>query len=169
MFGALTEKLQSLFSSLGSKKKLTEDNVAEAVRQVRLALLDADVNFQVVSAFVKRVKEKVLGDEVMKSVTAAQQFTNVVHEELTALMGSDEAPLILKKGELTSLMLCGLQGSGKTTTAAKLASYVQKTHKNKKILLAACDLQRPAAVEQLKTLGKSLDVEVFFLEGEKTR
>ncbi|PIS02718.1 MAG: signal recognition particle protein [Chlamydiae bacterium CG10_big_fil_rev_8_21_14_0_10_42_34] len=165
MFGALTDKLQNLFSGLAGKKSLTEDNVSDAVRQVRLALLDADVNYTVVSGFVKRVKEKAIGDAVMKSVTPGQQFTKLVHDELIALMGSVEAPLDLK-GKLSVLMLCGLQGSGKTTSCAKLAAYIGRTEKHKKILLAACDLQRPAAIEQLKKLGSDLGVPVFHLEGE---
>lgn len=167
MFGALTDKLQNLFSSLTGKKSLTEDNIADAVRQVRLALLDADVNYTVVSNFVKRVKEKAVGDTVLKSVTPGQQFTKLIHDELIALMGSEEASLDLK-ARLSVIMLCGLQGSGKTTSCAKLAAYIGKTAKGKKILLAACDLQRPAAIEQLKKLGTDIGVPVFHLEGEKS-
>lgn len=166
MFGALTDKLQNLFQSLAGKKSLTEDNIADAVRQVRLALLDADVNYTVVSHFVKRVKEKAIGDAVMKSVTPGQQFTKLVHDELIALMGTEEAPLDLN-ARLSVLMLCGLQGSGKTTTCAKIASYIGRTTKGKKVLLAACDLQRPAAIDQLKKLGADIGVPVFYLEGEK--
>ncbi len=166
MFGSLTEKLHSLFSSLSGKKALSEENVSDAVRDIRLALLDADVNFAVVSGFLKKVKEKALGEIVLKSVSPGQQFTKIVHDELIALMGTDEVPLDLN-AKLSVLMLCGLQGSGKTTTCAKLASYIQANVKNKKILLAACDLQRPAAVEQLKTLGLSIGVSVFSIEGEK--
>ncbi len=166
MFGALTEKLQGLFSGLAGKKTLTEDNIAEAVRQVRLALLDADVNYTVVSNFVKRVKEKAIGDAVLKAVSPGQQFTKLVHDELIELMGSVESLLDLK-GKLSVIMLCGLQGSGKTTTCAKLAAYIGKTEKQKKILLAACDLQRPAAIEQLKKLGDSIGVAVFTADGEK--
>ena len=165
MFDTLTTKLQGLFSSLRGKKSLTEDNISDAVRQVRLALLDADVNFTVVSQFVKRVKEKAVGESVMKSVKPGDQFTKLVHDELIALMGTDEAPLVLRQG-LSVLMLCGLQGSGKTTTCAKLAAYIGRTEKRKKILLAACDLQRPAAIEQLKKLGRDLEIPVFHLEGE---
>lgn len=166
MFGALGEKFQNIFSGLSGKKTLTEDNISDAVRQVRLALLDADVNFTVVSDFVKRVKEKAIGDAVLKSVKPGEQFIKLVHDELIALMGAVEAPLDLK-GKLSVVMLCGLQGSGKTTTCAKLAAYIGKEEKHKKILLAACDLQRPAAVEQLKKLGADIGVEVFTLEGEK--
>ncbi|MBS0625871.1 MAG: signal recognition particle protein [Verrucomicrobia bacterium] len=166
MFGALTDKLQNLFSSLTGKKTLTEDNISDAVRQVRLALLDADVNYTVVSDFVKRVKEKAIGDAVLKSVSPGNQFTKLVHDELIELMGSNEAPLDLN-GKLSVVMLCGLQGSGKTTTCAKLAAFIGKTEKHKKIMLAACDLQRPAAVEQLKKLGADLNLPVFTMEGEK--
>lgn len=165
MFGALTDKLQSLFSSLTGKKTLTEENVSDAVRQVRLALLDADVNYSVVSDFVKRVKEKSIGDAVLKSVSPGQQFTKLVHDELIELMGSVEAPLDLQ-AKLSVLMVCGLQGSGKTTSCAKLAAYIGKVEKHKRVLLAACDLQRPAAVEQLKKLGAGLNVPVFTVEGE---
>lgn len=165
MFGSLTEKFQQMFSGLTGKKTLTEDNISDAVRQVRLALLDADVNYSVVSNFVKRVKEKALGDAVIKSVSPTQQFTKIVHEELVALMGADEAPLEIK-GSLTVILLCGLQGSGKTTQCAKLAAYLQKKYPGKRVLLAACDLQRPAAVEQLRKLGLQIGVPVFSVEGE---
>ncbi|MCX6986685.1 MAG: signal recognition particle protein [Chlamydiae bacterium] len=166
MLGTLTQKFQSLFTSLSGKKVLTEDNIADAVRQVRLALLDADVNYGVVSAFVKRVKEKATGDLVTKSVTPDQQFIKVVHEELVALMGTGESGLILR-GSPSVILLCGLQGSGKTTHCAKLAAFLKGQDKNRKILLAACDLQRPAAVEQLKLLGRQVDVPVFSIEGEQ--
>ena len=166
MLGTLTQKFQSLFTSLSGKKVLTEDNIADAVRQVRLALLDADVNYGVVSAVVKRVKEKATGDLVTKSVTPDQQFIKVVHEELVALMGTGESGLILR-GSPSVILLCGLQGSGKTTHCAKLAAFLKGQDKNRKILLAACDLQRPAAVEQLKLLGRQVDVPVFSIEGEQ--
>ncbi len=166
MFGALTEKLQSLFSGLSGKKILSEENISEAVRDVRLALLDADVNYSVVSHFVKKVKEKAIGEMAVKSVSPGQQFIKIVHDELVALMGSGEASLDLK-GKLSVVMLCGLQGSGKTTTCAKLAAFIQREEKHKKVLLAACDLQRPAAVEQLKKLGDLIQVPVFSVEGEK--
>ena len=165
MFGSLTEKFQNLFSGLSGKKTLTEENVADAARQVRLALLDADVNYNVVSQFIKRVKDRSVGDGVLKSVTPGQQFIKLIHDELTALMGSGEAPLDLN-GKLSVVMVCGLQGSGKTTSCAKLAAYIGKTEKHKRVLLAACDLQRPAAVQQLKKLGADIGVSVFFIDGE---
>ncbi len=164
MFGGLTEKFQELFSSLAGKKQLTEENIAEAVRTVRLALLDADVSYSVAGNFVKRVKEKAVGEAVTKSVSPGQQFTKIVHDELVQLMGSEEATLELK-GYPAVVMLCGLQGSGKTTHCAKLASYLLK--KNKSVLLAACDLQRPAAIDQLQILGQTAGVPVFTAAGEK--
>src|ERR1700722_398493 len=166
MFGALTEKFQQMFSNLMGKKTLTEENISDAVRQVRLALLDADVNYSVASNFVKRVREKALGDAVIKSVSPAQQFTKLVHEELVALMGSGESALQLE-GNPTVILLCGLQGSGKTTQCAKLAAYLKKKYPHQRTLLAACDLQRPAAVEQLKKLASQIDVPVFSIEGDK--
>lgn len=166
MFGALTEKLQNLFSGLAGKRTLTEDNVSDAVRQVRLALLDADVNYGVTGDFVKRVKEKALGEAVIKSVNPGDLFIKLVHEELVDLMGAEEAVLDLN-GKISVIMLCGLQGSGKTTTCAKLGAYIAKTHKFKRVLLVACDLQRPAAVEQLKKLGSDQGIAVFVAEGEK--
>lgn len=166
MLGALTEKMRGLMSSLAGKKKLTESNISEAVSEVRLALLEADVNYGVAKTLVKRVKEKALGDEVIKSVTPGQQFIKIVHDELVALMGGGEAELKLD-GKPAVLMLCGLQGSGKTTQCVKLARYLKKKGLSKNPLLAACDLQRPAAIEQLVTLGDQIGVPVFTLPNEK--
>ena len=166
MFGALTEKMQELVSKLTGKKKLTAENIQEAVSDVRIALLEADVNYSVVKTLVQRVKEKALGDEVIKSVTPGQQFIMVVHDELVHLMGDEEASLQLNKRPAV-IMMCGLQGSGKTTASAKLAKYLKKHNDFKKPLLAACDLQRPAAIEQLKTLGEQIGVDVFSVPGEK--
>ena len=155
MFHALTEKLQSVFASLTGQKTLTEENIADAVRQVRLALLDADVNYGVAGEFVKRVKEKAIGAGVIKSVSPGQQFIKLVHEELSAFMGVDESLLDLK-GKISTILLCGLQGSGKTTTCAKIGAHIAKTHPHKRILMVACDLQRPAAIDQLQKLGQSI-------------
>jgi len=166
MFETLTEKFKSLTSKLISQKKLTEDNIAEAVSQVRLALLDADVNFAVVSQFIKRVKEKAVGDKALKAVSAGEQFIQIVHEELINLMGGQEALLDLKANP-TVIMLCGLQGSGKTTTAAKLAYFLKNKQNQKKVLVSACDLQRPAAIAQLQRLCASVETPCFTLEGEK--
>lgn len=164
MFGALTDKFQQLFSRLGGQKTLTEENLQDAVREVRMALLEADVQYSVASGFVKRVKEKALGEVVLKSVSPAQQFTKIVHDELVALMGLEVVPLDLN-GKLNVILLCGLQGSGKTTTCAKLAALLKK-EAHRKVMLVACDLQRPAAVEQLKRLGESVGVPVFTGAGD---
>lgn len=166
MLGVLTEKMQGLLSKVGGKKKLTEENIAEAVSEVRLALLEADVNYGVAKTLVKRIKDQALGDAVMKSVTPGQQFIKVVHDELVALMGSGEAALNIKEQKPAVIMMCGLQGAGKTTHCAKLARYLKKKGECHSPLLAACDLQRPAAVLQLKTLGEQIGVPVFSLTGE---
>lgn len=166
MLGVLTEKMQGLLSKLAGKKKLTEENISEAVSEVRLALLEADVNYSVAKTLVKRVKEKALGDVVINSVSPGQQFIKIVHDELVALMGSSEATLDLKENPAV-IMVCGLQGSGKTTHCAKLARYLKKKGEAKNPLLAACDLQRPAAIEQLTTLGSQIGVSVFTVPGEK--
>jgi signal recognition particle subunit SRP54 len=163
MFGSLTDKFRNLLSRLAGQKKISEENISDAVRDVRLALLDADVNYTVVSNFVKRVKEKALGDAVIKAVSPGDQFVKIVHDELITLMGSEEATLQLS-GSPAVILLCGLQGSGKTTTAAKLAHHFQK--KQKKILVAACDLQRPAAIAQLQTLCATINTPVFTLAGQ---
>ncbi len=163
MFG-LTKKFQNLFESFGKNKKITEDNISEAVREVRLALLEADVNYNVASLFIKKVKEKAIGEAVIKSLKPKEQFIKIVHDELISIMGGTEYSMQgSAKPEI--FMLCGLQGSGKTTTCAKLASYLLKD--KKKILVAACDLQRPAAVEQLKIACEKIKVDVFSIDGEK--
>jgi signal recognition particle subunit SRP54 len=166
MLGLLTEKMQGLVSKLSGKKKLSEENIAEAVSDVRLALLEADVNYNVAKTLIKRVKEKAVGDIVLKSVSPGQQFIKVVHDELILLMGGDEASLDLQKKPAV-IMLCGLQGSGKTTQCAKLAKLLKKQGKCKNPLLAACDLQRPAAVEQLKILGLQIGIPVLSIPNEK--
>jgi len=167
MLGTLSEKMQGLLSKLSGKSKLSEENIAEAVTEVRLALLEADVNYSVVKNFIKRVKELVLGDKVIKSVTPGQQFIKVVHDELVALMGGGESNLNLGTQKPAVIMMCGLQGAGKTTHCAKLAKYLKKKGLCQNPLLVACDLQRPAAVEQLKTLGTQINVSVFSLPNEK--
>ncbi|MCK4934302.1 MAG: signal recognition particle protein [Simkaniaceae bacterium] len=166
MFGKVTERFQDLFTTISGKKQLTEDNLSQAVREIRLALLDADVNYTVVKNFIKRVKEKAIGSDLIRSVSPGDQFKKIIHDELTELMGGDEASINVKH-EPSILMLCGLQGAGKTTQAAKLAAFLQKPGYKKKPLLVACDLQRPAAVEQLKTLGQQINVPVFSVAGEK--
>lgn len=166
MFGALTAKLQGICSAIAGKKKLTEENISEAVGEVRLALLEADVNYRVTKLLVQRIREKAIGSLLIASVAPGQQFIKIVHDELVALMGGAEEGLLLT-GKPSVIMMCGLQGAGKTTHCAKLAKYVKKKGLAKRPLLAACDLQRPAAVEQLKKLGSAADVPVFAIEGEK--
>ncbi len=169
MFGSLTEKFKNILSSFGREKILTEEGISDAVRQIRLALLDADVNYSVASRFIRQVKEKALSDESLKTVTPGvspgQQFTKIIHDELVALMGTEESSLSLR-GRPAVIMLCGLQGAGKTTHCAKLGLYLQKQDASRKILMVACDLQRPAAIEQLKILGQKTSIEVFAVEGE---
>lgn len=167
MLGLLTEKMQGLVAKLTGKSKLSEDNISEAVSEVRLALLEADVNYGVVKNLLKRIKEQALGDAVIKAVSPGQQFIKIVHDELVALMGGQEEGFDLKAGSPFVVMLCGLQGSGKTTAAVKLAHYLKKKGLCKKPLIAACDLQRPAAIEQLKILAKQIDAPVISLEKEK--
>lgn len=166
MLGALTEKMQSLLSKLSGKKKLTDENISEAVSEVRLALLEADVNYSVAKTLIKRIKEKAVGEEVIKSVSPSQQFIKIVHDELVALMGGSEATLDLKQ-KPAIIMMCGLQGSGKTTQCAKLARFFKRKGECKNPLLVACDLQRPAAVEQLRILGEQAGIPVFALPNEK--
>lgn len=160
MLGTLTEKFRAILGKLSGQRKLTEQNIAEAMGQVRLALLEADVNYGVAKAFVTRVREKALGEELIKSVAPGQQFIKIVHDELQALMGGEESSLDLS-GKPAVLMLCGLQGSGKTTQCAKLARYLKKQGLCKRPLLVACDLQRPAAVQQLIVLGEQAGVAVY--------
>lgn len=164
MFDDLTGKFQGIFKRLAGKHRMTEKNISEAVNDVRTALLEADVNFQVVKALVDKIKKKAVGKKVLRSVSPGQQFIKIVHEEISHFMGGSESHLLLNK-KPSSIMVCGLQGQGKTTFVAKLGYYLK--NREKKALLIACDLQRPAAVEQLKTLGKGADVDVFALEGEK--
>lgn len=166
MFESFTEKFQGLLSKLSKPKTLTEDNLTEAMRGVRLALLEADVNYSVASKFVRNVKERCIGQTLIKSVKPAQQFTKIVHDELVEFMGHDEVLLHLKKIP-SVIMLCGLQGSGKTTHAVKLANYLQTKEKKEKILIAACDLQRPAAIDQLQKLAQSIQVPVYADKNEK--
>ena len=159
VFQSLSDKLQSTLGDLRGKGALTEEDLAKALREIRLALLEADVNFRVVKTFVEAVRERAVGEEVMGSLTPGQQVVKIVDEELTALLGTTGSKLVFAQKPPTVILLCGLQGAGKTTTAGKLARLLKKQGKNP--ALVACDLQRPAAVEQLKTLGKQIDVPVF--------
>ncbi|MHC4409502.1 MAG: signal recognition particle protein, partial [Planctomycetota bacterium] len=161
----LSTRLSGLFSKLGGGSgRLTEDSVKEAVREVKRALLEADVSLPVARDFTKAVKEKAVGREGIEGVSHAQQFIKIVHDELTELMGGEAAPIAFDSGGVTVLMMVGLQGSGKTTTCAKLALWLRRKHKKSPMLVAA-DVQRPAAIEQLKVLGKQLDVPVYAEEG----
>jgi len=165
MFESLSSRLSGLFSRLGgSGGRLTEDSVKEAVREVKRALLEADVSLPVVRDFTKAVKEQAVGKEGISGVTHAQQFVKIVHDELTQLMGGESAPIEFDPSGTTVIMLAGLQGSGKTTTCAKLALWLRRKHKKNPMLVAA-DVQRPAAIEQLRVLGKQLDVPVYAEEG----
>ena len=159
MFDRLTDKLAQVFKKLKGHGKLTEAQVQEALREVRLALLEADVNYKVAKSFIERVRERAVGEEVMRSLTPAQQVVKIVHEELTGLLGGESPRLDLSGRPPIALMLVGLQGSGKTTTAAKLAHLVQG--RGNAAILAACDTFRAAAVEQLKLWGERLKIPVI--------
>ncbi|MBC5628477.1 signal recognition particle protein [Clostridium sp. NSJ-6] len=159
-FEGLGEKLQNTFKKLRGKGKITEKDIKEAMREVKLALLEADVNFKVVKTFVKNVSEKCVGSEVLESLTPAQQVIKIVNDELTDLMGGSESKLEFAGVGPTVIMLVGLQGAGKTTMCGKLALQLRKNH-NKKPLLVACDIYRPAAIKQLEVVGKQIDVPVF--------
>ncbi len=159
MFQALNDRLNGIFKKLRGYGRLTEDNIAEALREIRLALLEADVNFKVVRPFLERVRERAVGREVLESLTPGQQVVKVVHEELTALMGGSASHLRSAGQPPTVIMLVGLQGSGKTTTAGKLGHLLRG--QGRRPLLVAADLQRPAAQDQLATLGRTLGVEVY--------
>ncbi len=158
-FEGLSDKLQKTFKKLTGKGKLNEQNIKDAMREVRMALLEADVNYVVVKDFIKRVTERCVGTEILSSLNAGQQVVKIVNEELTALMGGANARLTWSSSVPTVYMLCGLQGSGKTTMAGKLAGYLQK--QGKKPLLAACDIYRPAAIKQLQVVGERVKVPVF--------
>ena len=157
MFPQLSEKLQEVFKELRGHGTLSEANIESALRHVRLALVEADVDFQVAKRFITKVKEKALGETVLRSITPGQQVVKVFHDELTALLGGDAAPLRIE--DRTRILIVGLNGSGKTTSSAKLARLLQKQGKSPR--LVALDLQRPAAIHQLATLGKEIDVPVF--------
>ncbi len=159
MFAELSDKLELILKKLRGQGKLTESNIKEALKEVKRALLEADVNYKVVKDFITRVESKSIGQEVLKSITPGQQMIKIVYDELTQLLGKDNSGMKFSSSGPTVWMLVGLQGSGKTTACGKLASYYRK--KGKAPLLVAADVQRPAAVEQLKILGKSLSLPVF--------
>src|SRR5438046_8692689 len=160
MFPQLSDKLQEIFKDLRGHSVITESNVDTALRQVRMALLEADVDFQVARKFIATVKEKALGESVLRSITPGQQIVRIFHDELTVLLGGDESPLRLEVE--TRILIVGLNGSGKTTSAAKLALLLKK--QGRMTSLVACDLQRPAAIQQLATLGGQIEVRVIVQE-----
>ena len=159
MFEGLQDRLEKIIHKAKGYGKITEENISEMLREVRIALLEADVNYKVVKEFINNVKEKALGEEVAKSLKPGEVFVKIVNDELVSLLGGDMAPLNLS-GSPAILMLVGLQGSGKTTTIGKLANLLRKKHA-KKPLLVACDVYRPAAIDQLKTIGKELNIPVY--------
>ena len=159
MFESLGERLQNAIHKIKGYGKITEDNISDMMREIRLALLEADVNYKVVKEFTNTVKEKALGEEVASSINPGDLFVKIVKDELTELLGGEQADICLH-GNPAILMLVGLQGSGKTTTIGKLANFLRKKHA-KKPLLVACDVYRPAAIDQLKQIGKQLNIEVY--------
>ena len=158
-FEGLSEKLNNVFRKLKSRGKLTESDVKEAMREVRLALLEADVSYKVVKDFVNKVTERAVGESVLQSLTPAQQVVKIVNEELCSLMGNSNSHINFSSKPPTVIMMCGLQGSGKTTHAAKLAKLLKK--EGHRPLLAACDIYRPAAINQLQVVGEKADVKVL--------
>src|SRR5213083_3081890 len=164
MLDSLGTRLQAIFDKLGGRGRLSEENIQEALREIRVALLEADVNFKVVRAFIDRVKERAVGQDVLASLTPAQQVVKVVHDELVELLGGSGHRLALASHPPTVVMLVGLQGSGKTTSAAKLARHFQKQGQHP--ILASADVYRPAAMEQLRRLGQELGIPVL---GEESR
>ena len=159
VFESLSDKMNHIFSKLRNKGKLTEPEIKQAMREIRVALLEADVNFNVVKGFVASVSEKALGEDILKSLTPAQQIVKIVNDELVALMGSKHQKLAVSDRPPTVYMMCGLQGAGKTTMCGKLALYLKK--QGKKVLLVAADVYRPAAIQQLGIVGKKVNTEVF--------
>ena len=164
MFENLSDRLQNVMHKIKGYGKITEENINEMMREIRLSLLEADVNYKVVKEFTNTVKEKALGTDVNQKLSPGEEFVRIVRDELTELLGGETTGLTINKNP-TITMLVGLQGSGKTTTIGKLANYLRKNHK-KNPLLVACDVYRPAAIDQLKTLGKELNIEVY-TEGKK--
>ncbi len=159
-FESLTEKLQNVFKNLRSKGRLTEEDVKTALKEVKMALLEADVNFKVVKQFIKAVEERAVGADVMNGLNPGQMVIKIVNEEMIALMGSETTEIRMQPGKaITVIMMCGLQGAGKTTTTAKIAGKL--TLKGKKPLLVACDVYRPAAIKQLQINGEKQKVDVF--------
>ena len=164
-FEGLAERLQSTIKKITGKGKVSEQDIKEMSREIRLALLEADVNFKVVKDLINRIKERAVGQEVMESLTPGQQVIKIVRDELTELMGGENSKIAVADRPPTVIMMVGLQGAGKTTTTGKLANLLRKKH-NRKPLLVACDVYRPAAIQQLETLGTQLNMPVFSLGTE---
>ena len=160
MFDRLQNKFSKIFSAIKGHGKISEKNISEAIREIRIALLESDVHFKVVSVFIKRVKEKALGVEVFDSITPGQQFIKIVQDELVDFLSSEDIKINIKKTGITTIVMAGLQGSGKTTTSAKIASFLKREYKKKPLLIGA-DLQRLAAQEQLRILGDKIDVDIY--------
>ncbi len=165
MFESLGDRLQNALSKIKGTGKITESNISDMMREIRLALLEADVNYKIVKDFTKTIEEKALGQDVLKSLTPGQQVVKIVRDELTSLLGGTESKINFTPNPPTVIMLVGLQGSGKTTTAGKLANRIRK--QGKKPLLVACDVYRPAAIKQLQVVGKQLDIPVYSNESSK--
>lgn len=164
MFEELSGRLEQVITKVRGQGKITEENISEAMRDVKRALLEADVNFKVVREFTKAVKEKALGEEVLNSVTPSQQFIKLVHDELVTLMGGAQRKVLFEKNRMNVILMAGLQGSGKTTATSKLALHYRKN--GHRPLMVACDVHRPAAIDQLESLGKSLDMPVYSERGK---
>ena len=164
-FEGLSSRLQDITKKLRGKARITESDLKEVLREVKLALLEADVNYKIVKDFIKVIEEKALGQDVLKSLTPGQQVVKIVKDELVTLLGGEESRINFSPNPPTVIMLVGLQGSGKTTTAGKLANIIRK--QGKKPLLVACDVYRPAAIKQLQVVGKQLDIPVYANENEK--
>ena len=163
MFEALGDKLQATFKKLRGKGKLTEKDIDAALREIRMSLLEADVNYKVVKTFANNLKEKCMGEEVLKSLTPGQQVIKIVNNELITLLGGESRDITFADNGPTVIMVVGVQGSGKTTSIGKMGNFF-KNKKNKKVVFVACDIHRAAAVDQLKVLGEGLDIEVFTLD-----
>ncbi len=158
-FEGLSSKLQEITRKLSGKARITESDLKEVLREVKLALLEADVNYKIVKEFISTIEEKALGQDVLKSLTPGQQVVKIVRDELVSLLGGEESKINITPNPPTIIMLVGLQGSGKTTTAGKLANILRKKGKNP--LLVACDVYRPAAIQQLQVVGKQLNIPVY--------
>jgi len=159
MFGDLSERLDGIFQKMKGQGTLTETNIKESLREVRRALLEADVNFKVAKDFIKNVQEKAVGEEVLKSLQPGQQVIKIVHDELISLMGQESHKMVFHTNRVNKIMLVGLQGSGKTTACSKLSNFFRK--KGNKPCMVACDIYRPAAIHQLEVLGKQLNIPVI--------